>query len=143
MVYVFCGISNQTKRYSNSIERLEISLCLRNMTRQWTEIQLRDPKGNPFMMTARQGLGASQFTSDTIMIVGGFGGKYFDESLKFNPNNNTVQHTKNKLQQHVFPFAVPTVGNIEHKELYTIDWSTFSIFKFDAKERWSQLAELK
>jgi hypothetical protein len=46
--YVFCGISNQTKRYSNSIERLEISLCLKNMTRSWQEIQVTDPKGNPF-----------------------------------------------------------------------------------------------
>jgi len=31
------------------------------------------------------------------MIVGGFGGKYFDETLKFNPEKGTVQHTKNKL----------------------------------------------
>lgn len=59
MVYVFCGISNQTKKYSNSIERLEVSLCMRNITRQWTEIHLTDPKGNPFHLIARQGLGAT------------------------------------------------------------------------------------
>lgn len=58
-VYVFCGISNQTKKYSNSIERLEISMCLKNITKPWTEVQLTDPKGNPFQLIARQGLGAT------------------------------------------------------------------------------------
>jgi hypothetical protein len=48
LVYVFCGISNQTKRYSNSIERLEIGLCIKGMQRAWREIQVTDPKGNPF-----------------------------------------------------------------------------------------------
>ena len=40
IAYVFCGISNQTKRYSNSIERLEIGLCIKGMPRAWKEIQL-------------------------------------------------------------------------------------------------------
>lgn len=38
LVYVFCGILNATKKYSNSIERLEIGLTLKNMPRQWKEI---------------------------------------------------------------------------------------------------------
>jgi hypothetical protein len=53
LVYVFCGISNQTKRYSNSIERLEIGLCIKGMQRAWREIQVTDPKGNPFQVLAR------------------------------------------------------------------------------------------
>lgn len=142
MVYVFCGISNQTKRYSNSIERLEISLCLKNMARQWTEIVLTDSKGNPFQLIARQGLGASQFAIDGIMIVGGFGGKYFDESLVFNPNNNTINPTKNQLPQTVFPFAVPTIGNVEKHELVTVDWSTFGVLHYSTAG-WNKIAQLK
>jgi len=38
---------------------------------------------------------------------------------------------------------VPTIGNVETKELYSIDWTTFSIFKYDNKEKWSQQIELK
>ena len=64
------------------------------------------------------------------MIVGGFGGKYFDESLEFNPNKNTVKHTSNKLPQTVFPFAVPTIGSPQKNELITVDWTTFTVFRF-------------
>lgn len=42
LVYVFCGISNQTKRYSSSIERLEIGSCIKGMMRPWKEIQVVD-----------------------------------------------------------------------------------------------------
>jgi len=49
------------------------------------------------MITARQGLGASQFTANSIMIVGGFGGKYCDDSLIFDADNNTVKPTDSFL----------------------------------------------
>jgi hypothetical protein len=72
-----------------------------------------DPKGNPYQLIARQGLGAAQFSAEGIMIIGGFGGKYFDESLILDPNNNTVMPTPSALPQTVFPFAVPTIGSVE------------------------------
>jgi hypothetical protein len=45
LVYVFCGISNSTKRYSNSIERLEIGLCIKGMMRQWRDVNVTDSQG--------------------------------------------------------------------------------------------------
>ena len=141
-VYVFCGISNQTKKYSNSIERLEIGLFMKSIMRTWKEIQLKDIQGNPFQLIARQGLGASQFANDSIMILGGFGGKYFDESLILDPNTDIVMPTKSHLTQTVFPFAVPTIGSVEKNELITVDWTTFTvlIYKNDA---WKAVAHLK
>lgn len=144
LVYVFCGISNQTKRYSSSIERLEIGLCLRNMAqaqaRQWKEIQLTDQTGKPFSLIPRQGLGASQFTADGIMIVGGFGGKYFEESFIFDPNTDKIKPTAGALGSPVFPFAVPTIGNVEKNELITIDWTTFTVLNYSAAGRWNKVA---
>lgn len=76
------------------------------------------------------------------MIVGGFGGKYFDESLLFNPNTNSVAQTRDKLSQTVFPFAVPTIGNPEKNELITVDWSTFTVFRY-SDNVWSKTVQLK
>lgn len=76
------------------------------------------------------------------MIVGGFGGKYFDESLEFNPSKNTVRHTSNKLPQTVFPFAVPTIGSPEKQELITVDWTTFTVFRF-SNNAWQKGIALK
>jgi hypothetical protein len=64
------------------------------------------------------------------MIVGGFGGKYFDESLIFDPNTNFVQHSQSHLPQTVFPFAVPTIGSVEKNELITVDWTTFTVLQY-------------
>jgi SET domain-containing protein len=94
------------------------------------------------VLIPRQGLGASQFTSDSIMIVGGFGGKYFDESLIFNTDSNTVVHTPYPPPQNIFPFAVPTIGNIEKQELITIDWTTFIVLSY-ANGKWNRVAQLK
>ena len=112
------------------------------MLRAWTEIQITDPSGYPFQLIARQGLGASQFSADGIMIVGGFGGKYFDESLIFNPNQNTIQPSTSQLPQTVFPFAVPTIGSVEKNELVTIDWTTFTVLHY-AQGKWSKVALLR
>ena len=56
------------------------------------------------------------------MIVGGFGGKYFDESLIFDPVKERLQPTPAQLPQTVFPFAVPTIGSVEKGELIRVIW---------------------
>ena len=41
-----------------------------------------------------------------------------------------------------FPFAVPTVSDGENSEIYTVDWSTYKMFRFK-NEAWTQLINLK
>ena len=41
-VYVFAGISNVSKRYIASIERLNVGQCLNNMNSLWTEMQIKN-----------------------------------------------------------------------------------------------------
>lgn len=76
------------------------------------------------------------------MIVGGFGGKYFDESLIFNAENNTIVNTPSPPPQNIFPFAVPTIGNVEKQELLTIDWTSFTVLNY-AENKWNRVAALK
>jgi hypothetical protein len=76
------------------------------------------------------------------MIVGGFGGKYFDESLIFDPVKERLQPTPAQLPQTVFPFAVPTIGSVEKGELITVDWTTFTVLQY-AAGRWNKIAQLK
>lgn len=76
------------------------------------------------------------------MILGGFGGKYFDESLIFDPNNNTVQPTPSALPCAVFPFAVPTIGSVEKQELLTVDWTSFTVITY-SNNKWFKAASLK
>lgn len=38
--YVFCGIANGTKKYSNNIERLEIGQCIAGISRAWTDVSV-------------------------------------------------------------------------------------------------------
>ena len=83
-VYVVAGISNMTKRYISSIERLNVQQCLNNLNSLWQEVEVRNEFNALSPIQARQGLGAAQFSGDTILIMGGFGGKYFNESLSLN-----------------------------------------------------------
>ena len=41
-VYVFAGISNVTKRYISSIERLNVKQCLNNLNTLWSEFVVKN-----------------------------------------------------------------------------------------------------
>jgi len=92
-VYVFAGISNVTKRYINSIERLNVKQCLNNLNTSWTEVVVRNEANAPAPIQPRQGLGAAQLNGETIVIMGGFGGKYFNESLALNVATSVCKKT--------------------------------------------------
>ena len=92
-VYVFCGISNTTRRYMSTVERVNVKQSIQNLNTQWEVIEIKDQGGNNSQIAARQGLGAAQYDGESIMIMGGFGGKYFSESLALNCNTNVAQKT--------------------------------------------------
>ena len=76
------------------------------------------------------------------MIMGGFGGKYFSESLALNCNTNVAQKTPSQLPFTVFPFAVPTLSDGETLEVFTVDWTTYKLFRFK-DECWNVLTNLR
>ena len=141
-VYVVAGISNLTKRYIATIERLNVKQCLNNLNSLWQEVEVRNEFNAIAPIQARQGLGAAQLTGDTILIMGGFGGKYFNESLALNVTTGQASVTRQQMPCNCFPFAVPTVSDGEAGEIYTVDWSTYKMFRYK-NEAWSQLAALK
>lgn len=140
--YVFAGISNVTKRYISSIERLNVRQCLNNLNTLWAEFVVRNELNAPSPISARQGLGAAQLNGDTIIIMGGFGGKYFNESLSVNVSTGICQKTRMQLPVNCFPFAVPTVSDGDASEIYTVDWSTYKLFRFK-NDVWTQMINLK
>ena len=80
------------KKYFNVIEKLNVKACLNNFNVQWEVINCMDPlKQKHALIPARQGNGAVQYDENTIMIMGGFGGKFFSDSWDFNPNQNTLK----------------------------------------------------
>jgi len=74
--------------------------------------------------------------------MGGFGGKYFNESLALNVTTGVTQKTRSQMPANCFPFAVPTVSDCNASEIYTVDWSTYKMFGY-RNEVWSELANLR
>jgi len=140
--YVFAGISNVSKRYIASIERLNVKQCLNNLNTHWGEVEVKNELNALQPIQARQGLGAAQLNGETIVIMGGFGGKYFNESLALNAATGQCTKTRMQMPVNCFPFAVPTVSDGEASEIYTVDWSTYKLFRFK-NEAWTQLINLK
>ncbi len=52
-----------------------------------------------------------------------------DESLYLNVETKTIVQTQS-LPQEVFPFAMPTLSDLENKVIYTVDWFKFKLFKY-------------
>lgn len=81
VVYCFAGISNATKKYTNSIERYDV------ITRQsWEKISLP-----PDQFKARQGLGCAQTNDNEIIVFGGFDGKFMKDALIFDGIRKTMR----------------------------------------------------
>ena len=74
--------------------------------------------------------------------MGGFGGKYFNESLALDTNTEIAQKTRMQMPVNCFPFAVPTLSEPEDSEVYTVDWSTYKMFRYK-NDAWTQLISLK
>ena len=74
--------------------------------------------------------------------MGGFGGKYFNESLTLDVSSGVCVKTRMQMPVNCFPFAVPTVSDAEDQEVYTVDWSTYKLFRYK-NDAWTQLINLK
>ena len=135
-VYIFGGIQNASKKYSNSVERLQFSMATIT-TAKWEKINMIDNSlyahGTP-AIAARQGAGMCQFSPDEIMIVGGFNGKFLPDYYTFKIDHNSGRFFNGQKaerqngNQNLFPFQVPTVGDSKNRQVLSIDWSQMSLF---------------
>lgn len=98
-VYVFCGIQNNTKKYFNSIERVNMQSALNNLNARWDVIQVSGGQ-----MQDRQGVGTAQIDPHNIMILGGFGGKYFRDSWFLDTRTNKLTANTQAVPQDLFAF---------------------------------------
>lgn len=58
-----------------------------------------------------------------------------DESLYLNVESKTIVATSS-LPIETFPFAMPTISDIENKVVYTVDWFKFKLLKYQ-DDKWS------
>lgn len=84
-VYVFAGIDVHSKRYFNSIERLDTSYNT-DQPGKWEAIQELAPQ-----FTIRQGQCSHQINKNEIVVFGGFGGDFLDDVFTFNHSEGTMK----------------------------------------------------
>lgn len=56
-------------------------------------------------------------------------GIFSDESFLLNVEKQTIEKTAT-LPIEAFPFATPTICDIENQIAYSVDWKTFKLLKF-------------
>jgi len=110
-VYVFCGISNATKKYVNTIEKYDQST-----KKNWEIVPYT---GESF--TGRQGLGVAQMNSEEILVFGGFSGKFLKDAYVFSPGKKSLGKATAPIQE-IFSFQMPTVFEKNTGTVYTVDW---------------------
>ncbi len=66
---------------------------------------------------------------------------FLDESLYLNVETKTIVQAAS-LPIETFPFAMPTIADIENKVVYTVDWCKFKVLKYQ-DDKWNQIANLK
>ena len=131
-VYVFCGISNSTKKYINTIERLD-----HQTKRPWELIEFSNEQ-----FPARQGLGVAQMTKDEILIFGGFNGKYMKEAHILNCGQKKIKLAENQPGLEMFLFQMPTVFEQNTGSVITVDWTKMKVIQYNNKA-WSVVADIK
>jgi hypothetical protein len=85
------------------------------------------------------------------MIVGGFNGKFLsdyyiihlDEASGKPIGLDKLENEKQMMQgSTLFPFQVPTIGDIKLKQAYTVDWQNMSLF-FYTGNKWTYKQHVK
>lgn len=92
-----------------------------------------------------------QLSSDQIMIVGGFNGKFLSDYYILTLDMQTggpVQLEKKENEKQMmqgstlFPFQVPTIGDVAQKQAYTVDWQNMSLFFYNGN-KWTYKMHVK
>ena len=54
----------------------------------------------------------AQVNSDEIVIIGGFHGKFSNETFYLNTKSQEIKKAYSELSDNIFPFQVPTVADL-------------------------------
>jgi hypothetical protein len=84
------------------------------------------------------------------MIVGGFNGKFLSDYYIIHMDEQGMpvgldkQENEKQMMQGstLFPFQVPTIGDIKMRQAYTVDWQNMSLFFFNG-EKWTYKQHVK
>ena len=60
--------------------------------------------GDLVLLAPRQGQGVCQVSQEEILIVGGFHGKFSNETFFLNTKYNKIRKAYNELKDNIFPF---------------------------------------
>ena len=133
-MYVFCGINNKTKKYTNSIERLITPV---KGDSQWEIINVSTDLFQP-----RQGNGVCQMNKDEILVFGGYNGAFMKDAYIFNHQQKTMKAADFQPGMELFAFQMPTVYEESTGSVYTVDWQKQMVIQY-RQMRWSVLADFK
>jgi Kelch motif len=124
-IYVFCGISNQTRKYINTIERYD-----HNNRSRWTliEMSIKD-------FPERQGCGVCQRDQKDIVIFGGFAGEFRNDSYLFDTQTNSITRTVDTPTK-FFTYQIPVIYDSDTNSIFTVDMQFKVVFKFDTRSVW-------
>jgi hypothetical protein len=67
--------------------------------------------------------------------VGGFNGKFSNETFFLNTKKVLIRKAYNELKDNIFPFQVPTVADPSGKSVYTVDWQSYKLYEFK-NDKW-------
>ncbi len=74
--------------------------------------------------------------SEDIVIVGGFHGRFSNETFYLNVKKNVLNKASSEISDNIFPFQVPTVADLATGSIYTVDWQTYKIYELK-NNQWS------
>jgi len=135
-VYVFAGIDVHSKRYFNSIERLDTSYNT-DAPGKWEVIQDLAPQ-----FTIRQGQCSHQVNKNEIVVFGGFGGDFLDDVFTFNHSEGTMRREERDAPQKIFTYQMPTLYDEVKKHVLTVDWKTKKTLLYQEDKTWTALRQL-
>lgn len=126
LVYVFCGIANQNRKYINSIERYD-----HTTKNRWSLIELQNS-----VFPDRQGCGVTQFGRNDIIIFGGFAGYFKSDAYIFQTSTNTIRRI-DEMPMQCFFFQMPVAYDPSSEQVYAAEFlSTKTVLRFNTAQKW-------
>jgi hypothetical protein len=118
-----------------------VSMIQKNIQNKWQVFNL-NPSPIQSQFTARQGLGSCQIDEKGILIIGGYTGKHTTDCFYIDVAKRDISRTAGQLPIQTFPFAVPTLSDVERNIGFTIDWCTFKLLKYE-NNKWNDYESLR
>lgn len=59
-----------------------------------------------------------------------------------NVGQKSIEKTSSQLPINTFPFAVPTLGEVQRQVGFSVDWCTYKLLKYEDR-KWSTVCNLR